>query len=68
MQEKFKEPRTLEEFKKLAEPVTITGATSVLNALNKKLEKVTKPLKTEIEFFEQVLEYKKNNKLPEGLE
>lgn len=67
MQDKFKAPRTVEEFKKQAEPVTPVGAESVLNALNKKLEKSTALLKAEIKFFEEVIEYKKTGKLPEGL-
>lgn len=67
MQDKFKYPQNTKEFKERADPVTVPGASSVLNALNQKLEKVSAPLKSEIQFFEDVLEYKKTGRLPKGL-
>jgi hypothetical protein len=67
MQNKFTVPQTVEEFKERAKPITAVGAANVIQAHNKKLEKITKPLKDEITFFEQVVEYKKTGVLPEGL-
>ena len=67
MQEKFKYPQNAEEFKKRADPVTVPGASSVLNALEQRLEKVAGPLKAEIQFFKDAIEYKKTGKLPERL-
>jgi len=67
MQEEFVVPLTKEEFIKKAEPVTIVGAKSVKIALEKELEKVTTPLQAEIDFFDQVIEYKETGELPEGL-
>lgn len=68
MVDKFTAPRTVEEFKKMADPVQVPAAQSVIAALTLKLKKVSEPLQQEITYFEQAIEYKKTGKVPEGLE
>lgn len=66
--DKFKYPKTRDEFMKQAKDVTVMGARSVIHALEQKLAKVSAPLKNEIKFFEEAIEYKKTGNVPKELQ
>lgn len=65
MVEKFTVPKTEQEFLERVGPVTKPGARAVIVGLEQKLRKVADPIKAEIQFFQEAIEYKESGKLPE---
>jgi len=58
MEKKFTVPKNEEEFKKMAEPISIEGAQAVLHSLVTKKHQLVKPLDDEINFYVKVIKYK----------
>lgn len=68
MQEKFSVPKTKEEFIERANAITPIGAKSVISGLENQLNKKVGPIKTEIEFFKEVIKYREEGTVPERYE